>query len=339
MKDVLVTGGSGFIGGHLVKELVRQGLHVRCFARPSSQTKELEALGVEIVRGSLLDEADLRRGVEGVDTVFHLAALTHALDVDELRDINTAACGKLADACLASAAPPTVVLVSSLAAAGPTLRDGEPIRERRAPDPVSNYGRTKRGGEIELQKRANDLPCTVVRPGVVFGPRDPGIRPMLDSIYTSRIHFVIGFRTPAISLIYVDDLVQLLIAAATRGERLRAQPNGEFSAEGYYFAADDSEYPTYAQFGRRMGKALNRSVFIWPFWRWVGRIVAGTAQTMSRLRGRSSIVNIDKVREAGAANWSCSAEKARQQLQWRPRQNLSEAMQLTANWYLESRNV
>ena len=71
----LVTGGTGFVGGALVRALVAGGAHVRVLARPTSQTKELETLGVEIARGDILVRADIEAALEGCDTLFHAAAL------------------------------------------------------------------------------------------------------------------------------------------------------------------------------------------------------------------------------------------------------------------------
>ncbi len=336
MDSVLVTGASGFIGRHLVDELFRRGIRVRCFARSTSIVDHLANLDVEIVRGDLLDISDMQRAVSGVDVVFHLAGLTHAINRTELHRTNAVACGVLADACLLAPTPPTLVCVSSLAAAGPASVDRNPIREQDVPRPVSNYGRSKRRGEIELQKRASDLPCTVIRPGIALGPFDPVTIPLFRSVHRFRLHVVVGFQTPPLSLIFVEDLVRLLVQAAQYGERLAGAPAGDYSPEGYYFACDDSEHPTYWELGHRIAAALDRSVFVWPLWRWGGRVSGGVCQMFNRIRGRSSILNLDKIREATVSSWACSAKKARRQLDFTPAQDLDAALKKTASWYLAS---
>src|SRR5207253_11162075 len=71
----LVTGATGCLGRHLVEDLVKDGLEVRALVRDSSNTAHLEASGVEVLRGSMTNELDLRRAVAGVDTVYHLGGL------------------------------------------------------------------------------------------------------------------------------------------------------------------------------------------------------------------------------------------------------------------------
>src|SRR3974377_703675 len=72
---VLVTGATGCLGRHLVDRLIADGTHVRALVRPTSDTRHLEERGVEILRGSLIDESDLRWPAKGVDVVYHLGGL------------------------------------------------------------------------------------------------------------------------------------------------------------------------------------------------------------------------------------------------------------------------
>jgi nucleoside-diphosphate-sugar epimerase len=214
---------------------------------------------------------------------------------------------------------------------------GKEVRdESEPPTPISNYGRSKRLGEIELQKRAGKLPITVVRPGVVFGPRDPHNLSVFRSIYRARLHLVVGFRTARLSMIFAEDLARLILAAVERGETLREDPQGHYSPAGYYIACDDSDFPSYWEYGRRIAKFLDRSVFVWPLWRWVSFIVGFVVQTFYRLQGRSSLLNVDKIREAVPRSWASSCEKARRQLGFQPSQSLDARLQQTAEWYLEN---
>ncbi len=339
MHHALVTGGSGFIGRHLVKELVRQGVHVKCLVRRCSRIDHLSEMGVELVSGDLLDANELRRAVSDVDVVFHSAGLTHAISEAQLDQVNGAGCGVLADACRQVSNPPRLVYLSSLSAAGPARFDLPPLCEEDSPVPISKYGRSKRRGEIEIQKRAADLPCTIVRPGIVFGPHDPGTVSIMHPIYHYRLHFIVGFRTPPLSLIFVEDLLRLLLQAATRGECLIGDSEGDYSAQGYYFACDDSEYPNYWQLGKRVATALDRRVFVWPLWRWVGRTLGFSCETANRMRGKSSLLNVDKIIEGTVLSWACSAAKARRQLDFAPAQNIDTALKKTADWYVQSLRV
>jgi nucleoside-diphosphate-sugar epimerase len=191
-------------------------------------------------------------------------------------------------------------------------------------------------GEIELQRRAGELPITVIRPGIVYGPADRNVAVLFRAIYRTRVHVVIGFRTPPLSLVYVDDLVSLILAAAERGERLPPGPAPPAAGQGVYQACDDREFPDYREFGKRIAAALDRRVIVWPLWRWVGRGVSFTVETGSRLCGRSSFLTVDKVREATASSWACSGEKARQQLGFVPPQRLDARLRETGEWFREA---
>ena len=335
MQTAFVTGASGFIGSHLVDKLHQRGVRVKCLVRPTSQVSRLQQERIELIEGTIDDPASYCRALSGCDTVIHLAGLTHALAKQDLVRVNGTACGQLADACRSLPSRPRLIYVSSLAAAGPPPRSKDIRDEFDEPNPISNYGLSKRLGESELQKRAGDLPITVVRPGIVYGPGDAKMAEMVRPIYRAGVHFVVGLRTPPISLIYVDDLVDMILDTCDRGETLREDGRGEYSPEGYYFACDDSEFPNYWQLGHRIGKSIGRRVLVWPMSRWAGFAVGLVMQSVSRLRGRASILNPDKVREATVRSWACSCAKARQQLAFRPALPLDVRIKQMSNWYLE----
>ena len=337
MQTVLVTGASGFIGSHLVSELLQRGNHVRCLVRPSSQVAHLRDLPVELVQGSLDSPDSYRQAIDGCDAVINAAGLTCARSQKQLFEVNGRACAGLARACRAASNPPRLLHISSLAAAGPPPQGKNVRDEADLPEPISVYGSSKREGEIELQKLAGDLPITVVRPGVVFGPRNAQTAAMFRSIYRLRLHFVVGFRTPPLALIHVDDLVRLIIDAAMRGETLQPSADPEYSPQGIYFACDDAEFPNYWQLGQRIARSMQRPVFVWPLWRWTSRLVALSAQTALGLRGKVSTLNVDKIREASARSWACSSEKARQQFGFQVAKPLDVRLQETSTWYRENR--
>lgn len=329
---VFVTGATGFIGTRLVVALLARGCEVRCLVRPQSPAAAAEHLrrpGVVRVSGSLADIGSYAAALEGCDAVFHLAGLIAAPRVEDLHAANAAGTASLADACAALSTPPRMLHVSSLAAAGPPPPERAFRDETDPPAPISHYGRSKRGGELELEQRADRLPVTIVQPGIVFGPGDVQTATLFRAIRRTRVHVTIGFRTPPLSLIFVDDLVALLLAAGERGETL-ARDRAVVS-RGFYLACDDRLHPDYGQFGRHIAGALGQGVIVWPLWRQVGRLVGLVAQTVARPDPRGNIVSLDKVREATARSWACSAAKARGQLGFQPGATLDERLRETAD--------
>lgn len=333
MQTVFVTGASGFIGTHLVRELVSRGLRCKCLVRATSNTSELPTDEVELIRGSIEDPDSYRDALEGCDTVLHLAGRVSATNEAQFLQVNADACAKLADACLETRQPPRFIFVSSIAAAGPPPQ-GTDVREETQPaNPISHYGRSKRKGELLLAERADKMPITIVRPGIVYGPCDKNLFEIVRTIHRLRLHFVVGFRTPPLSFIYVDDLIQLIFAAVARGETLRTDPN---CSEGIYFASDDSEFPTYRELGQRLAKSLDRSVLVWPLLPAVAKGVGFAAQTVNGLLRRSSLLTVDKVREATVTSWATSSQKAQQQLGFTPTKSLDENLRQTSQWYADN---
>jgi len=337
IHTAFVTGASGFIGGHLVETLLDRGCEVRCLVRPTTLGPHLRRPGIVRIDGTLTDPASYREAIAGCDAVFHLAGVVSAVPPVTMLRTNGGGTRRLADACAALPTPPRLVHVSSLAAAGPPPA-GRAFRDETDPAlPISIYGRSKRDGELALERRAGRLPVTIVRPGVVYGPGDTQGSQLFRMIRRTGLHIVVGFRTPPLSLVHVEDLVTLLVAAAERGETLTA-PNGaadSVGSRGYYLACDDREHPTYWQFGRRVAAALGCGVVVWPLWRWVGRSVGGATELAGRFSGQPSLLSRDKIREATVASWACSAAKAHSQLGFRPPLPLDARLRQTAEWFRE----
>src|SRR5688572_24591379 len=181
MRRSLVTGSSGFIGSHLVEALRSRGEKVRCLVRGTSRREILERLGVEFAEGDVTRPETLAAAVQGVDVVYNLAGLTCALRAEDQSQVNGTGVENLARACAACDVPPVHVLVSSVAAAGPAPRNRLRL-ESEPPRPISNYGRSKRAGELAAEKYADRVPTTILRPGAVFGERDRLMFPMFQSV-------------------------------------------------------------------------------------------------------------------------------------------------------------
>lgn len=353
MKDVFVTGGTGFIGALLVARLRGLGCRVRCLVRSTSNRSSVERLGAECVEGGFSSPEHLRERMSGVDTVFHLAGEIQARTNSQYFDVNQGGCQKMAEAAARLTTPPVVVSVSSLAAAGAAVRQpkGErpkgadrflPRDETWSPRPFSIYGKSKLAGEREWLAVADRVPVTVVRPAIVFGPSDRFCFPLFEMVRKTPFFLVPGYRSLPYSFICADDLVDLILAAAERGERLTPESllpcetvNGveRCSGQGIYFGAG-TESPLFSDFGRMLALAVGRSFFRPVRCPPLGVLGTGAVQEVfKRLTGRRVPIDWEKAKESLGGPWYCSGDKARTKLGVPFPKTLQERLNETVVWY------
>jgi nucleoside-diphosphate-sugar epimerase len=335
MAKVLVTGASGFIGFHVVRALVQNGHDVTCLARRQSNFDRLAGLDFRRADGDVRDAEALQRAVAGQDVVYHIAGIVKAATTELLNEVHCEGTGNLARACAALGSPPTLLLTSSLAAAGPSKND-RPRVETDPPDPVSNYGRSKLAGELEARKYADTVPITIVRPPIVFGEGDQATLEMFRPVVRAGIYFVPSWRTHRASLLHGEDLAVAMLRAAECGQRIvREPPDAMESARGCYFLADE-RIVTFPEVGRMMGAALGRKwTFVLPLSPPGVWTVGLCAEAYSKLIGRPWYFGMDKAREANAGSWTCSPAAAKRDLQFVVVKPLEERLRQTADWYRE----
>jgi nucleoside-diphosphate-sugar epimerase len=299
---ILVTGGTGFIGGHLLDRLTESGLRWR-------QAK----------REHFANPDALKLALEGVDTVIHLAGATKALSARGYYEVNVGLTEALVRPLVGCGV--RMVHVSSLAAAGP----GEPpmpIDETSGPHPISDYGKSK----LEAERVVRDaLPnAVIVRPPVVYGPRETGVFKILKSI-SRGFALEIGGGKRWFSHIYVRDLVEGLIAAARSPQ----------AAGRTYFMA--YPYPaSWRDLAEAAGNIMRRRLRVLPVPIAAARAVGFAADCWATISRRPATVSRDKVTEAQCNWWVCDSARARQELGFEAPTSLEEGLALTLAWYKEA---
>jgi nucleoside-diphosphate-sugar epimerase len=316
--NVFVTGGTGFIGAHLVPALEARGDRVACLVRSPARAAALGWRAVRTVPGDLHDSAALREGCREAEVVFHLAGRIAARDLTEFMAANRDGTANLLEAAAAAPHAPRVVYVSSIAAAGPS-RPGEPLDEGRVPAPVTDYGRSKLAGELLV--RTSGLPWTVVRPPVVYGEWD---REVLKVFRTARRGLGVVFRdgTQELSVVYAGDLARGLIAAGTAAA----------AAGKTYFAAHPTP-TTSAGLVRAIGRAVGREVRIARIPAPLGRGLLWIVGSLAHLAGRATVLSLDKANEFLAPAWTCRVQAIARDVGWRAETDLEAGLRQTAEWY------
>ncbi len=315
-----VTGGTGFVGSHLVEELLRRGYEeVRCLVR--SDLKWLDGLDIAPVRGDLFDGEALREGARGVDVVYHVAGLTRAATPEALDRVNVAGTVNLLDA-VREAAPEVrrVVVTSSLAACGPS--GAQPLKEAEPLEPVSAYGRSKARMEEAVRNGFSDIPVTVVRPPAVYGPREADIFTLIKAADRQRVFPVVGKGDkPQLSLVHVRDLVRgMADAAETRG----TAGDTYFIGSEAYYSWNEIRDAVRDALGHRVLKVNVPRALVGP--------VGAAVERFGGLFGQVPVLNRDKAREA-RASWLCSVAKARRAFGYRQTVEIEEGMAETVAWY------
>ncbi len=319
---VLVTGASGFVGGHVVERLLAAGHVVRGLVRATSNVQSLKALGVELVDGAIDRPDSLPAALRGCDAVVHLAGLVAARDPADFVRINGSGTGDLVRA--AVRVTPDLrrfVYVSSIAALGPAL-PGHARCDHREPRPVSAYGRSKRRGEVEALATGRGLPLTIVRPPAVYGPRDYNLVALFRALRFG-VAPALGGADSRFSMIFVTDLA----------EALRLAIETPHPAPACYTVDDGGAY-AWRDVAAAAARVVGRPApYVIPLPRALASGAAMLLESVARLRGRSELLSRDKVNEIYQRSWVCGHDDIRRELGYEPQVPLEAGLRLTYDAY------
>jgi nucleoside-diphosphate-sugar epimerase len=320
-RKSLVTGGTGFIGSHLMEALLDQGDEVRCLVRKGSSREWIRGLDVEFCHGDCRDFSSLTSAVEGVDRIYHLAGVSKATENGVFYDTNTLGTENLVRACVETNPElQRFVYLSSQAAAGPCKGEGLAV-ETDPCWPVSHYGRSKRQGEEAVLKVRDRLNVVILRACSVYGPRDRDLLPIFRSI---RMGIQIGLwgMEHRLSLCYVSDLVSAIVMAGKRN-----LPSGDV-----FFMSDGNVY-TWRDLGTTIAKALEVRVISLRLPISVFRWAAGLSDWISKRSGRPRIFGKERYQELIEPNWCCDSSKAMSELGLSPAFDLKRGVAEAVEWY------
>lgn len=320
---VLVTGGTGFVGSHLVRRLLLHGHEVTTLdRRPGLFDTELRSLGAVMCAGSVTDAGDVDRAVRGQEVVYHLAspfgdilepdAAYWNIEVEGTRTVLDAA---------ARHAVRRVVHCSTQGVHG-TIAD-PPGDEDSPIAPRDYYCFSKAEGEKvvrEFQERGLDV--VVVRPTSVYGPGDTRGWLKLYRMAAKGWFLMIGDGRTMNHPVYVENLVDLFELAAVAPE-----------ARGRTYLAADEEPVTLSHLVSSVGVAVGATVRIVRF-PWYGAAWLGAAGVETLCRGLGRTPPVFRRRLSWfATNRAFRIDRARRELGYSPRVGLQDGLQRTATWY------
>jgi nucleoside-diphosphate-sugar epimerase len=319
---VLVTGATGFAGGHLAVALTRRGYHVRALVRPTANVERLRQHGVELVEGDLVRDDDIDRAVRGTRLVFHVAALYRSAKHrdDYYYDVNVEGTRRVLYYAERHGVE-RVVHCSTVGVHGGLKEipgdEGAPLR------PGDIYQLTKLEGERVAQEKIRaGMPVAVVRPGAIYGPGDMRFLKLFSMIQRRRF-LMFGRGEVYYHFVYVDDLVDGFLLCAEKPEAV---------GNTYIIAGD--EYVTLNRLVALVAKLVGsrppkRGLPLWPL-----LVSAGVCEALCRPLGIEPPLHRRRA-DFFVKNRAFSIERARRDLGYRPKVPLEDGLGRTAQWYME----
>ncbi len=320
---ILVTGASGFLGSHVVEELLTRGTRVRALVRRPDQAERWQGRGVEVVTGDVRSVEDVARAIAGVSVVHHCAAAVGPhFSRREIYDTNLTGVRNVLDA-LRRAGTGRLVLVSSVNVLG--TRNLDPATEeapcRYSHDPAADV-------KIEAEQLAWDFAkqgvgVTVIRPGFIYGPGDPHNIPKLCRAIRRGKFAFIGSKDNVVPIVHVSDVVQAMLLA---GEKP--------GASGRAYLITDGSRTTIGELISHLAELLGcpvptkRLPFVVP---WFGCLLFDLLRPL--LRGPAPI-NRPGLRFVGTSRF-VDIRRARQELGYDPHVTYRSGMNAAVRWFQE----
>lgn len=318
---VLVTGGTGFLGHHLVLALRTSGMPVRVLTRRPDAARELAGAGAEVIPCDVLDHRGLRAHVAGCRAVFHLAGrlFVPGIPAVEYERLHVGSTLALLKACAELEALEWFVLCSTTGVHGPT--GTLPAHEDDLGRPQNAYEETKLRAERLATEFARDvrLPLTIARPGMVYGPGDRHLLPLFRAI-RGGYFLVIGPGTNHFHPVYIDDVIRGLLLAGERGGR-----------DGRSYHLVGPRPVTSREFADAVGQALGRRVSSVHLPVRLAYTV-GSAVELLPLPRRALPLSRSRVLFM-TQNRAYDGSRARVELGFRPIVHLDDGMKRTVAWY------
>ena len=322
---VLVTGATGFTGGHLALHLAARGDEVRALVRPKSrgrfEASDLPKHGVRACEGDLADAASLGRAMEGVEVVYHIAATYREAGQPDsaYRAINVDGTRNLLEVAKAF----NVRRFVHCSTGGVHGHIANPPANEDAPfNPGDVYQETKLAAELLAREfgAANQLDVVVVRPIGIYGPGDRRFLTMFRGLARGRFP-MIGSGTPFYHLTFIDDLVEGFRLACTVA-----------AAKGRTYILAGPRYTTQDQLVQMVATELGVKpprvhVPVWPFW--TAGLLCELICVPLRVEPPIFRRRVDFYTKSRAFDTT----RARQELGFNPKVDLEEGIRRTARWY------
>ena len=328
MKNVLITGASGFIGSFLVEEGLKQGFQVYAGIRKSSSRAYLQDPRIKFLEFDFSSREAILKTLEVCKAdnirfhyIVHNAGLTKVKKKEDFYNVNCRNTIHFIEALIESGmVPDKFLFVSSLAAFGPGNPDsGEPVRLADDPNPIELYGKSKLDAERYITA-LTDFPWLIVRPTGVYGPKEKDYFVFFQTINRGMEPYI-GFRKQMLTFIYVRDLVRLIFLALDSVYIHKA-----------WFVSDGQEYSS-ELFAEITKKALGKKTVRFTVPLFLVKTIAVIGENVAGLWGSIPTLNTDKYNVLKSTNWRCEVDPLKTDFGFTAEYDLEKGVAETLAWY------
>jgi nucleoside-diphosphate-sugar epimerase len=304
---VAVTGGTGFLGRHLVASLWQAGYQPRLLVRQDPSHPLLEGVHPQLVPGDLGDEGALARLVTGAVAVIHAGGLIKAVSREAFFTINEGGSARLGQALARHAPEARFLVISSQAAREPTLSD---------------YAASKRAGEAAAIAGYGGTDWLIVRPPAIYGPWDRETLSLFKAAAGPLVP-VLGGSAARIAMLHVSDAAAAITALVCPGVVGRCYTLCDGHHVGYGW--DELLDCAAAAVGHRALRVRVPAALL--------SLLGGLSGLQARLTGRAAMLTRGKVQEILHPDWTVAVNEMPDSALWRPQISLAEGFKATADWY------
>jgi dihydroflavonol-4-reductase len=320
LEKVVITGANGFVGSHLVEYLLAKGYDVHCILRKSSSTQWIKNLPITIHTCGLDDIELLRPILSDAHYIYHIAGVVKEKNWAGYEYGNVTITKNIIEAALGSNTIKRIIVTASLACSAPASF-GHPVTEDTPSNPLTYYGKSKLMQEQLALSYADRVPITVIRPPVVYGEREIELYEFYKAI---KMHIFpsIGMDEKYLSLVYILDLVRGMHLAAT----------AEASKGQQYFIGGDQEEYSWKEIASLTGQKLNSKFIRLKIPHFFVHIIMHISESISKIFGYTTMLNVQKANEMVQTSWSCSSAKAHRDFGYKAEYTLDQGLTRTIDW-------
>jgi len=317
----LVTGATGFLGSHLVELLVSEGIETICLVLPGDDRRWIGSLEVEFIHGDCTRKESLQPALDRApDLIFHLAGIANAGTEEIYHQVNTLGTMNLIELCLERELDlHRFVFSSSASVMGPS-NGSLPLSEEDDPRPTTEYGRSKVAAEQHLRECEDDLPYTILRLGLIYGPRATHGFSMMPRLAVKGIlPRTMQLRS---NLIHVEDAARCLLHVARH----------DAAVNRTYLAANEDPV-SLIEIANEIVSSLDRRViqFRIPFP--LLYPIAAIMQVTGRIRGRVPLLDLRRLDDMRHRDWIIDPSLIRGETGYIPEIDLQTGIRQTVNWF------